>query len=106
MQWLLLANALKPAIGFSFLTVANCFRRLLELSSDPTIRSHLAALYDTLLQQNLLRIIEPYSTVDIAHVAEVVGQDRQAVESKCVLFFFRPFRSSKALTKRPPGCRR
>ncbi|TFK63028.1 hypothetical protein BDN72DRAFT_848108, partial [Pluteus cervinus] len=39
-----------------------------ELSSDPTIRSHLAALYDTLLQQNLLRIIEPYSVVEIEHV--------------------------------------
>ncbi|TFK17017.1 proteasome regulatory particle subunit [Coprinopsis marcescibilis] len=53
-----------------------------ELSSDPTIRSHLAALYDTLLQQNLLRIIEPYEVVEIAHVAEVVGQDLQAVEVK------------------------
>ncbi|TFK21677.1 PCI-domain-containing protein, partial [Coprinopsis marcescibilis] len=53
-----------------------------ELSSDPTIRSHLAALYDTLLQQNLLRIIEPYEVVGIAHVAEVVGQDLQAVEVK------------------------
>ncbi|KIY71871.1 PCI-domain-containing protein [Cylindrobasidium torrendii FP15055 ss-10] len=53
-----------------------------ELSSDPTIRSHLAALYDTLLEQNLLRIVEPYSTVEIEHVAEVVGQNRQAVEAK------------------------
>jgi hypothetical protein len=56
-----------------------------ELSSDPTIRSHLAALYDTLLEQNLLRIIEPYSTVEIAHVAEQVGQGQQEVEAKYVL---------------------
>jgi 26S proteasome regulatory subunit N6 len=56
-----------------------------ELSSDPTIRSHLAALYDTLLEQNLLRIIEPYSTVEIAHVAEQVGQGQQEVEAKSVL---------------------
>jgi 26S proteasome regulatory subunit N6 len=55
-----------------------------ELSSDPTIRSHLAALYDTLLEQNLLRIVEPYSVVEIAYVAETVGQERQAVEAKCV----------------------
>jgi 26S proteasome regulatory subunit N6 len=48
-----------------------------ELSSDPTIRSHLAALYDTLLEQNLLRIVEPYSVVEIAYVAETVGQERQ-----------------------------
>jgi len=53
-----------------------------ELSSDPTIRSHLAALYDTLLEQNLLRIVEPYSVVEIAYVAETVGQERQAVEAK------------------------
>ncbi|EKM82308.1 hypothetical protein AGABI1DRAFT_97335 [Agaricus bisporus var. burnettii JB137-S8] len=53
-----------------------------ELSSDPTIRSHLAALYDTLLEQNLLRIIEPYSVVEITHVASLVGQGQQAVEAK------------------------
>ncbi|OAX33140.1 hypothetical protein K503DRAFT_869737 [Rhizopogon vinicolor AM-OR11-026] len=41
-----------------------------ELSSDPTIRSHLAALYDTLLQQNLLSIIESYSVVEIDYVAK------------------------------------
>ena len=53
-----------------------------ELSSDPTIRSHLAALYDTLLQQNLLRIVEPYSVVEIDYVAQQVGQSRQSVEAK------------------------
>ncbi|KAI5980537.1 proteasome regulatory particle subunit [Pisolithus orientalis] len=36
-----------------------------QLLSGPTIRSHLAALYDPLLEQNLLRIIEPYSVVEI-----------------------------------------
>ncbi|KAH9900790.1 PCI-domain-containing protein [Cubamyces lactineus] len=53
-----------------------------ELSSDPTIRTHLSALYDTLLEQNLLRIVEPYSVVEIEYVAQQVGQDRQAVELK------------------------
>jgi 26S proteasome regulatory subunit N6 len=55
-----------------------------ELSSDPTIRSHLAALYDTLLEQNLLRIVEPYSVIEIEYVAQQVGQGRQDVEAKCV----------------------
>ena len=45
-----------------------------ELSSDPTIRSHLAALYDTLLQQNRLCIIEPHSVVEIDYVVKQVGQ--------------------------------
>ncbi|KAK0217846.1 PCI-domain-containing protein [Armillaria fumosa] len=53
-----------------------------ELSSDPTIRSHLAALYDTLLEQNLLRIVEPYSVVELEYVADTVRQGRQAVEAK------------------------
>lgn len=53
-----------------------------ELSSDPTTRTHLAALYDTLLEQNLLRIVEPYSVVDLEWVARGVGQGRQGVEVK------------------------
>jgi 26S proteasome regulatory subunit N6 len=53
-----------------------------ELTSDFTIRTHLAALYDTLLEQNLLRIVEPYSVVEIEYVAQQVGQGRQAVETK------------------------
>ncbi|EDO31601.1 predicted protein [Nematostella vectensis] len=35
-----------------------------ELTEDPIIRTHLDALYDNLLSQNLLRIIEPYSRVE------------------------------------------
>jgi 26S proteasome regulatory subunit N6 len=53
-----------------------------ELSLDPTIRSHLAALYDTLLEQNLLRLIEPYGCVQLEHVAQGVGQSRATVEKK------------------------
>jgi 26S proteasome regulatory subunit N6 len=55
-----------------------------ELSLDPTIRSHLAALYDNLLEQNLLRIVEPYSVVEIDYVATQVGQGRKEVEAKYV----------------------
>ncbi|KAG1890724.1 uncharacterized protein F5891DRAFT_986817 [Suillus fuscotomentosus] len=33
--------------------------------------AHLPALYDTLLQQNLLRIVEPYSVVEIEYVAKL-----------------------------------
>ncbi|PWN53856.1 putative 26S proteasome non-atpase regulatory subunit Rpn6 [Violaceomyces palustris] len=53
-----------------------------ELSNDPIIRNHLSALYDTLLEQNLLRIIEPYSRVEISHVAKEVRQPVREVELK------------------------
>jgi len=39
------------------------------LSSNPTVHSHLAVLYDTLLQQNLLHIVESYSVIEIDYVA-------------------------------------
>ncbi|EGN95770.1 hypothetical protein SERLA73DRAFT_155070 [Serpula lacrymans var. lacrymans S7.3] len=53
-----------------------------ELSSDQTIRSHLSELYDKLLEQNLLRIVEPYSVVEIDYVATQVRQTRLDVEAK------------------------
>ncbi|GJN88997.1 hypothetical protein Rhopal_001968-T1 [Rhodotorula paludigena] len=53
-----------------------------ELSDDPIIRNHLAALYDTLLEQNLLRVVEPYSSVEISYVAEQVKQPVRDVETK------------------------
>ncbi|KAG2349288.1 hypothetical protein BDR05DRAFT_1019543 [Suillus weaverae] len=58
-----------------------------ELLSDPTIRSHLAVLYDALLQQHLLRIVEPYSVVEIDYFAKQVEQGRQDVEAKLSQMF-------------------
>jgi 26S proteasome regulatory subunit N6 len=53
-----------------------------ELSNDTIIRNHLSALYDTLLEQNLLRIIEPYSRVEMNHIAKLVRQPVREVETK------------------------
>ena len=57
----------------------------LELGNDPIIKTHLAALYDTLFEQNLLRVIEPFSRVEIAHVAQLVKLPTVQVESKYIL---------------------
>ena len=53
-----------------------------ELQQDPLIRTHLSSLYDTLLEQNLIRVIEPYSSVELAWIASEVGQTLQVVEEK------------------------
>ncbi|CAG8476396.1 8419_t:CDS:10 [Diversispora eburnea] len=50
--------------------------------ADPIIRTHLDELYDTLLEQNLVRIIEPFSRVEISHVAEMVKLPTVQVEKK------------------------
>ncbi|XP_062517483.1 26S proteasome non-ATPase regulatory subunit 11A-like [Corticium candelabrum] len=53
-----------------------------EISEDPIIRAHLDALYDQLLEKNLCRVIEPFSRVEIAHVAEVINLPLTTVERK------------------------
>lgn len=53
-----------------------------ELGSDRFIAGHLRRLYDAMLEQNLIKVIEPFSRVEIAHIAKVVGLGVQDVERK------------------------
>lgn len=53
--------------------------------SDPIIRSHFTSLYDNLLEQNLLRIVEPFSRVEVDHVAKLVGLPVLEIEAKYIL---------------------
>ncbi|KPI34793.1 putative 26S proteasome regulatory subunit rpn6 [Cyphellophora attinorum] len=53
-----------------------------ELGSDVFIRNHLRRLYDAMLEANLVKVIEPFSRVEIAHIAKMVGLDTQQVERK------------------------
>lgn len=53
-----------------------------ELVEDPFIRSHLDALYDNLLEQNLCRIIEPFSKVQILHISKLINLPKDTVERK------------------------
>lgn len=53
-----------------------------ELSKDAFIRSHFAALYDKLFQENLMKVIEPYSCVEVSHLGQQLGLDAQQIEGK------------------------
>ena len=53
-----------------------------ELEEDVIVKAHLGTLYDTMLEQNLCRIIEPYSRVEVVHVAESIQLPMAQVEKK------------------------
>jgi len=63
------------------------FEKVLEqhkafLAEDPIILYHLSDLNETLLEQNIVRILEPFSRVEIAHVAELIELPLQRTQSK------------------------
>lgn len=53
-----------------------------ELTADVAIVAHLDELQDSLLQQNLARIVEPFSCVEISHVAQLISLPQPLVERK------------------------
>jgi len=53
-----------------------------QLRADKIIEAHLDKLYDNLLEKNLLRIIEPFSRVQVAHIARLIKLSKEVVESK------------------------
>jgi len=53
-----------------------------ELEQDKIVCKHLDTLYSTMLEQNLCRIIEPYSRVQVDYVAGKIGSPRDEVERK------------------------
>jgi len=53
-----------------------------ELEDDHIVSKHLDTLYSNMLEQNLCRIIEPYSKVQVDHVAGKIGLPKAQVEKK------------------------
>lgn len=53
-----------------------------EIREDRILKIHISSLYETLLEQNLFRIVEPYSQVQIAHIAQLVGLSEAEIQNK------------------------
>jgi len=53
-----------------------------QLQTDLLIKHHLEILNEQLLESNLIRIIEPYSCVEITHVASLIEMPLHVVEKK------------------------
>ncbi|XP_071696928.1 26S proteasome non-ATPase regulatory subunit 11 homolog [Rutidosis leptorrhynchoides] len=53
-----------------------------QLDEDLIVHRHLSSLYDTLLEQNLCRLIEPFSRVEIGHIASLIELPLEHVEKK------------------------
>lgn len=53
-----------------------------QLAEDPIIKYHLSDLNETMLEQNILRILEPFSRVEITHVAQLIDLPLQRTQAK------------------------
>ncbi|XP_002132056.2 26S proteasome non-ATPase regulatory subunit 11 [Ciona intestinalis] len=53
-----------------------------ELKADVIIGAHFDKLYDNLLEQNLLRVIEPFAKVQVSHIARLIDLPLATVEKK------------------------
>uniref|UniRef100_A0A1I7X9E6 PCI domain-containing protein n=1 Tax=Heterorhabditis bacteriophora TaxID=37862 RepID=A0A1I7X9E6_HETBA len=49
---------------------------------DPVVKKHFHSLSERMLEKDLCRLIEPYSFVQIDHIANRIGIDRAKVEKK------------------------
>lgn len=50
--------------------------------SDPVVRRHLDAMYDQLIEGHLLRLVKPYSRVQIDYLAKSINLPHDEVESR------------------------
>ena len=52
------------------------------MGEDSIVQSHLASLYDNLLERNLLHLVLPYSRVQISFISSKIGLSSHDIEVK------------------------
>lgn len=52
------------------------------MGEDAIVQSHLASLYDNLLEKNLLYLVLPYSRVQISFISSKIGLSSHDIEVK------------------------
>lgn len=75
-----ITNAHKQKSLRGFQTVLEENKQLIE--QDVFLESHIQDLYENLLQQNLMKIVKPYSRVEISYIAKLVNLETHVVQSK------------------------
>ena len=55
---------------------------MLVFKTDKFFNKHVVFLYTELLEQNLKKIVMPYSNVEVSHVASLIGLPEQTVWEK------------------------
>ena len=60
----------------------SCRAFFTDLGQDSMVAGHLGSLRDRMLEENLQRLVEPFSCVEISHVAELIQLPLDRVESK------------------------
>jgi len=73
------AEAHKKRSIHDFERVYEKYRKQLE---DPVVAAHVSELKSNLLERNLLRIIEPFSRVEVAHIAKLIDLPLPLVEQR------------------------
>jgi len=74
------ANAYKKRSIHEFERIYKVYKA--QLNDDLVVFRHLDVLRSNLLEQNLIRLIEPFSRVQIAHVAKLIDLPRDFIEAK------------------------
>lgn len=53
-----------------------------ELTEDPIISRHTNRLYQTLLEQNILKVLKPFSRIEVNHIARLMKLPIDQIQSK------------------------